>query len=161
MPISLSIAKAEQAEQLIRLICASITELCAADHTNLAEPLSQWLGNKTQDNMLRWIAAPEIFMLVAHMDDKLAGMGSVNDQGRVLMNYVHPNFRFVGVSKAIMNGLLAHCKSLDLRQATLESSKTALEFYKGCGWEVIKSTDDKIEMIKDLGAFNAESHMVI
>lgn len=150
MTVIISTAKAEHAAELIDIIRASITDLCADDHNDETTPLNEWLNNKTIDNMLMWIAKPELKILIAQIDGRIAGMGTANNQGRILMNYVSPEFRFKGISKAIMVGLEAHLSGLGIEQATLESSKTALEFYQTCGWQMVKTTDDKIEMIKPL-----------
>lgn len=148
MHIVLTAAKAENAAILVGIIRASITELCATDHNDEDVPLNEWLSNKTIDNMLMWIAKPELKMLVAKVDGEIAGMGTCNDQGRILMNYVSPDFRFRGASKFIMTGLENHIKSLGLAQATLESSKTALEFYQSIGWAIMATETDEIEMTK-------------
>lgn len=148
MHIVLTTAKAEDAAILVGVIRASITELCAADHNDEDVPLNEWLSNKTIDNMLTWIAKPALEMLVAKVDGEIAGMGTCNDQGRILMNYVSPDFRFMGVSKIIMTGLENHVRGLGLAQATLESSQTALEFYQSIGWEILAAETDKFEMKK-------------
>lgn len=148
MHVVLTTAKAEDAAILVDIIRASITELCAADHNDEDVPLNEWLSNKTTENMLMWIAKPELEMLVARVGGEIAGMGTCNDKGRILMNYVSPDFRFMGVSKVIMTGLENHVKGLGFAQATLESSKTALEFYQSMGWDITATETDKIEMTK-------------
>lgn len=143
-------AKTEHAEPMIKIIRASITELCAEDHKTEPEALNDWLSNKTVDNMRKWIAEDDKYMLVAMVKNEIAGMGCANKQGRILMNYVSPNYRFIGISKAIMNGLEVQIRALGIKQASLESSKTALKFYLSCGWQLLTTDDGKIEMVKIL-----------
>lgn len=150
MTITILPAKAQYAEPMLKLRRASIVELCYPDHGNEAEQLSEWADNKTLDNMRALIESPDSHMIIAKLESEIAGMGSVSQQGRILMNYVDPEFRFRGVSKAIMAALEDYIRSLGLRQATLESSKTAYEFYQACGWQTVETDDDKIEMIKIL-----------
>lgn len=150
MTITILPAKAQHAPIILKIRRASITELCYADHAGEVEALDEWANNKTLDNMLTLIESADCHMIVAKLNGEIAGMGSVNQQGRILMNYIDPAFRFKGVSKAIMAALEDYVRAGGLQQASLESSKTALEFYQSCGWEVSETDDDKIEMIKIL-----------
>lgn len=150
MTITILPAKAQHAPIILKLRCASITELCYADHGGEVEALDEWANNKTLDDMLTLIESLDCHMIVAKLNDEIAGMGSVNQHGRILMNYVDPEFRFKGVSKAIMAALEDYIRSGGRQQASLESSKTALEFYQSCGWKMSEADGDKIEMIKIL-----------
>ncbi len=93
-------ATAEDADAACRILRRSITELCGADHHGDAETLAQWLANKTPDNMRRWIAQTHVF--VAAEGERLPGVGAINDAGEIMLNYVAPEARFRGVSKAML-----------------------------------------------------------
>lgn len=154
MNVKISTATQAQSAEIIQLIRASITELCAADHGNQSEPLAEWLSNKTTENMHNWLLDSTKTFIIARISsqisDQIIGMGCANNSGRILMNYVHPEYRFIGVSKAIMQHLESHLQALGIQKATLESSKTAYKFYQSMGWQNIETSDDKIEMLKHL-----------
>lgn len=150
MTIVILPAKAKHAPQMLELRRASITELCFADHGDEIETLNEWRDNKTLDNMLALIDDVETDTIVAELDGQMAGLGLVNQQGRVLWNYVDPKFRFKGISKALMAAMENYIRACGFEQATLESSKTAFEFYKSCGWTTVETDGDEIEMIKIL-----------
>jgi GNAT superfamily N-acetyltransferase len=91
-----------------------------------------WLGNKTANNMRQWIATHTV--LVAIEGEQIAGVASVRDDGHVLLNYVAPEARFTGASKALIQEIEALAVSRGLKRLTLESTATALRFYLSDGW---------------------------
>jgi GNAT superfamily N-acetyltransferase len=125
-------AQIADADRAIGVIRRSIQELCALDHNNDPATLSMWLGNKTADNMRRWIAADTV--LVAVEGERMTGVAAVRADGEVLLNYVAPETRFQGVSKRLMQAVEAWASSCGLEWLTLESSATALRFYLSTGW---------------------------
>jgi len=89
----------------------SISELCFLDHRNDQNLLSRWLSNKTPENVVRWIGRPDHSLLVAVEDDAILAVGAVTDDGEITLNYVSPDARFRGVSKALMCALEISCGS--------------------------------------------------
>jgi GNAT superfamily N-acetyltransferase len=83
----------------------SIAELCTADHKNDPTILARWLGNKTIENFVAWTAQPDNSLLVAVEDSKILAVGSVTDSGTIGLNYVSPDARFRGVSRALLQAL--------------------------------------------------------
>jgi hypothetical protein len=71
-------------------------------------------------------------MLVAERNAEIAGVGALNDRRMILLNYVSPRHRFVGVSKAMLAAMEAH---LGPGLAHLESSQTARQLYLATGWQ--------------------------
>ena len=82
------------------VIRRSISELCEADHRNDPEILRRWLANKTPEIVGSWIIKPGNSVLVAVDDDSILAVGSVTDAGEITLNYVSPDARFRGVSRA-------------------------------------------------------------
>jgi len=78
----------------------SIAELCEADHRNDPAILAQWLGNKTHENFYAWVRQPDNSLLVAVENQDILAVGSVTDAGTIGLNYVSPDARFRGVSRA-------------------------------------------------------------
>jgi GNAT superfamily N-acetyltransferase len=127
-------AEAGDAEMACAVLRWSITELCQADHHNNVETLKSWLANKTPDNVREWITAPDSHVYVAYIDDEVVGVGAVTDTGLVTLNYVLPQLRFQGVSKALIARLEACARDLGVRRCTLETTETARRFYRTVGY---------------------------
>ena len=78
----------------------SISELCVADHGNDPAILAAWLRNKTPEIVASWATYPGNSLLVAVEGDAILAVGSVTDSGEITSNYVSPDARFRGVSRA-------------------------------------------------------------
>jgi GNAT superfamily N-acetyltransferase len=122
----------EEAEELCAVVRRSITELCHADHQGDAATISLWLANKTAENMRRWIAQTYVF--VAAEQGRILGVGAMKQTGEITLNYVSPDARFRGVSKALLRRLELQGSELGVRTITLGSSLTALRFYDSAGY---------------------------
>lgn len=112
----------------------SIAELCAADHGGDATILARWLDNKTIDNFAAWLAAPRTSLMVAAEGDAILAVGAVTDDGEITLNYVSPDARFRGVSRALLAALEARARARGNRRCTLRSTETAHRFYLGAGY---------------------------
>ncbi|MET4102399.1 GNAT superfamily N-acetyltransferase [Roseovarius sp. MBR-78] len=112
----------------------SITELCVADHQGHMREIEAWLANKTVDAWAEWIARDDAIVLVASRDDRVVGVGMATLSGDILLNYVHPDARFAGVSKAILTALEGELRLHEVRHCRVETTITAQSFYKKCGF---------------------------
>jgi GNAT superfamily N-acetyltransferase len=112
----------------------SIAELCVADHKNDPVRLGGWLSNKTPDHFRAWIKQPDNSLLVAVGDGNILAVGSVTAAGELTLNYVSPDARFRGVSKALLLALERRAASLGCTVCTLRSTKTARRFYLANGY---------------------------
>jgi GNAT superfamily N-acetyltransferase len=112
----------------------SIAELCVADHKNDPAILARWLGNKTVENFVDWIRQPDNSLMVAVEDGKILAIGSVTDSGSIGLNYVSPDARFRGVSRALLRALEARAIARKNRNCTLTSTETARRFYLSNGY---------------------------
>ncbi|WP_078541772.1 GNAT family N-acetyltransferase [Thioclava sp. DLFJ5-1] len=122
------------AVEAVTTLRRSITELCVADHQNDPPEIEDWLGNKTVETWRQWIARDDAVVLVAERDRKIIGVGMASLSGDILLNYVHPDARFGGVSKAILSGLEDVLRAHGIRRCRLESTVTARPFYESCGF---------------------------
>ncbi len=73
-------------------------------------------------------------MLVAVEADLVVAVGMVTDAGEVLLNYVSPDARFGGVSRALLEGLEARAGERGAAVCRLESTETARRFYFSNGY---------------------------
>jgi GNAT superfamily N-acetyltransferase len=127
-------ARATDANAACAVLRRSIAELCAADHGNDAKFLAAWLANKTPENVAAWITDPGNAVYVAVDGDTIAGVASMTKAGMVTLNYVSPDARFKGVSKALLAALERKAAELGLSECRLESTKTARRFYEQAGY---------------------------
>jgi GNAT superfamily N-acetyltransferase len=112
----------------------SIAELCVADHGNDPAILARWLANKTPEIVASWIAQPHGSVLLAVEGDTVLAVGAVTDAGEVTLNYVSPDARFAGVSRALLRALEARALERGNRRCTLTSTETARRFYLARGY---------------------------
>jgi GNAT superfamily N-acetyltransferase len=125
-------ATADDAEAACQVLRRSIAELCAADHRGDAGTLAAWLANKTPENLRRWTANQRLF--VAAEDGAILGVAALSLAGEVTLNYVSPDARFRGVSKALVARLEEEAAALGLATLTLSSTATARRFYAAAGY---------------------------
>jgi GNAT superfamily N-acetyltransferase len=112
----------------------SITELCVADHRNDPAILERWLANKTPEIIASWIAQPASSMLVAVEGGSILAVGAVTDAGEITLNYVSPEVRFCGVSRAMLRALEDRAAERGNTRSTLISTTTARDFYRAAGY---------------------------
>lgn len=138
MSIAVRPARPDDVPDMSRVLIASITELCAADHGNGAERLASWTANKTPDGVKAMFAQPGLSLLVGVLDGRVAAVGAmIPANGEIALNYVDPAARFRGVSKALLSTMEAELRRQGVAEARLTSTITARAFYHAVGW-----TDD-------------------
>jgi GNAT superfamily N-acetyltransferase len=138
----------EDAPAACQVMRRSITELCVADHHNDRAILARWLSNKTPEIFLSWLKRPDNSLLVAVEDGRIIGVGGVTDAGEINLNYVSPDARFRGVSRAMLGALEARAVERGNACCTLASTATARRFYQAAGY---------IELGPGAGKFGTES----
>lgn len=127
-------ATAEDAPAAAEVLRRSIRELCGADHRDDPEVLRHWLANKTPEQFRAWLAIPGRCLLLATAGGVPIAVGSADAAGRVLLNYVAPEARFQGVSKAMLGALEAWARQQGATRCTLDSTATARRFYRAAGY---------------------------
>jgi GNAT superfamily N-acetyltransferase len=127
-------AAPDDAEAACDVLRRSILQLCAADHRNDAAILGRWLNNKTPDIVAGWAKQPGNSLLIAVEGDVVLGVGSVTDAGEITLNYVTPDARFRGVSRALLGALEVRAAERGNKSCTLTSTETAHRFYQSSGY---------------------------
>ena len=127
-------AKPEDASAACEVMRRSIAELCIADHRNDEAILQRWLGNKTPEIFESWIRQPDHSLLVAVEGGNILAVGAVTNAGEITLNYVSPDARFRGVSRALLGALEVLAVERGNRRCTLTSTATALRFYRSNGY---------------------------
>lgn len=134
----------EDAAACSAVLCASIRELCTADHHGDEQAIVRWLDNKTPETLRSWIQNPESTIYVAEIDGHIVGVGGISGS-EIALNYVAPNYRSVGVSTAMLKELERVLLDRGVRNAQLTSTATAHDFYRRAGWS------DSGEPVESLG----------
>ena len=142
-------ARPADAAAMTALRAASIRALCEPDHGNNEIEIAGWIG--PDDKFARLIEQAELTLIVVEIDDAIVGLGGMSGD-RVLLNYVHPAFRFRGISKTIMQSLESRMVAAGILVGYLDSTATAVAFYQSLGWvNAGKADPDKGQpMRKDL-----------
>jgi GNAT superfamily N-acetyltransferase len=78
---------------------------------------------------------PDSYVVVASEGAAIVGVGAVTAAGEILLNYVSPDARFRGVSKAVLSCLEAKARELGNGACVLTSTATARRFYLSAGYE--------------------------
>jgi GNAT superfamily N-acetyltransferase len=127
-------AKPDDADAACDVLIRSISELCGADHGNDPAILNRWLSNKKPEIVASWATQPGNSLLVAVEGDAMLAVGSVTDAGEITMNYVTPEARFRGVSRALLKALENRAAERGNTRCTLTSTETAHRFYLSGGY---------------------------
>ena len=127
-------ARPAEAPLISKELIASITDLCHADHGDDREKIADWTANKTPAGILDMLAREGFFMAVAELDGQIAAVGATTAAGEIALNYVAPDARFRGVSKALLAHMEADLAARGFAEARLKSTRTARAFYDSHGW---------------------------
>jgi GNAT superfamily N-acetyltransferase len=130
----ISVAIPEDASAATVVLKRSIAELCELDHRNDPSILARWLGNKTDENFCAWVQQADNSVLVAVENGEMLAVGSVTDAGTIGLNYVSPEARFRGVSRALLQALEIRAAERGNHQCNLTSTETARRFYLSNGY---------------------------
>ena len=117
------------------VLTRSITELCALDHGNDPAAIASWTANKTPDGVRRILDNPDVQMFVAEHDGVIAAVGCVQGGNEIGLNYVHPDHRFMGVSRALLAAMEGCMREAGVAEAKLKATQTAHAFYLANGWQ--------------------------
>lgn len=128
-------ARIEDAEAACDAIRRSIIELCEQDHGGDPAALEQWLANKTPEIVRTWITANPLGVFAAAREDTaILALGAILPNGEIVLNYVAPEGRFRGISKAMMAALERRARDLGHGACALTSTATAHRFYHALGY---------------------------
>jgi GNAT superfamily N-acetyltransferase len=127
-------ARISEAEAICDIHRRSIIELCEADHHGDPAILEAWLASKTPENYKLWIERPENNLLVAVEGDTILAVACVTNAGDITVNYVSPDARFRGVSKAMLAAMEETARERGAETCTLVSTQTARQFYLDAGY---------------------------
>ena len=112
----------------------SIEVLCVADHQNDRSLLAEWISNKAEEEVRRWIQDPANWSAVAVEAGQVVGFAMLSEQGTVLLMYVLPEASGHGIGAKLLAAIEDRSRDVGLRKLRLESTLTAKDFYKKHGF---------------------------
>lgn len=132
-------ATALDAEEGALLLRRSITDLCEMDHGGDPSAIEAWTANKTSASWITWLETQPFFYIVEDRN-LLAGVCLLSATGEILLNYVHPDFRFRGVSKMMLCEMEKTARRIAISALRVESTRTAYRFYAGAGFSEVATS---------------------
>ena len=91
-------------------------------------------ANKTTDIWCNWVNSAKFSLFIAELDGEIAGVSMISLNGVILLNYVSPDYRFKGLSKAMLNHMEEYAKNISILMCNLQSTYTAKDFYISDGY---------------------------
>ncbi len=122
------IAKHADAAAICQLLRESIRAVCALDYGNDEAVLTQWLHNKTPENVIKWINANHC-CYVACQDGAVVGFVLMDDEGHLLLNYLLPQYFRQGIGTVLLREVECYAADHSIHTITVDSTITAKEFY--------------------------------
>lgn len=125
----------------------SIEELCGEDHGGDPAAIAGWTSNKNPEMWRAWVDQEATELYVAIEAEHILGVGMMDAEGEIMLNYVSPDARLRGVSKALLNHMETEARRLGLTECSLDSTKTARSFYRSAGYrcrEGASKIDDRM-----------------
>lgn len=116
-----------------RVLIASITDLCSADHGNDPTRLAPWIADKSPQHVREWLSAGGP-VLVAERDGHICAVGLALEDGFISLLYVAPDAQRQGMGCALLTALEHQMLAQGHKEAHLISTSAARDFYLAQGW---------------------------
>ncbi|MCH7293777.1 GNAT family N-acetyltransferase [Acinetobacter higginsii] len=126
-------AKAEHSLEVLNVIKESILS-CTLDHEGDTTIIHDWLENKTEENVSEWIKNNICFLYC--FSGKVVGFICMSRHGNLFLNYILPAFQNQGVGEKLLKHQIEYCKMNNIHMICLESTLTAVNFYKKHNFKV-------------------------
>src|SRR5262245_54699748 len=82
-------------------------------------------------------------IVVAEGTSGLMGVGVIATDGEIQLNYVAPQSRFQGVSKALAQAMEEYARTLGLSEVRLHTSRFASRMYASLGYEALGAVESR------------------
>lgn len=111
----------------------SISEICSLDY-NDQSVIDEWLDNKTESNIKKWIQSVNSYSVVCTNGDLVVGFGTITLEGEVLLIYLLPEALHKGNGKLMLEAMEHRVISNGIEEIYTVSSITAKPFYERNGY---------------------------
>ncbi len=120
---------------LTTLLVETISSKCIGDYNQ--EQIDAWVSSaKNKEHWDKFINTQ--FSLVAEIEDKPVGLGSLENGNHIYFLYVHKDYMGLGIASNIYEKLVEESLKHGCEHITADVSKTALPFFKSKGFKVLK-----------------------
>jgi len=111
----------------------SISEICSLDYNNQSV-IEEWLVNKTENNVNKWIQSVNLYSVVCTNDDLIVGFGAITLKGEILLIYLVPEALYKGNGKLMLEAMEERIISEGIEEIHTVSTITAKPFYERNGY---------------------------
>ena len=111
----------------------SISEICSLDY-NDQSVIDEWLANKTESNVKKWIQSAKSYSVVCTNNDLIVGFGVITLEGEVVLIYLVPEALHKGNGKLMLEAMEERIISEGIEEIYTVSSITAKSFYERNGF---------------------------
>ena len=145
MEIKFRQSEFEDLEEIQELFVETIKRTCRNDYNE--KQIDAWITSV--ENKERWksILANQYF-LIAEIDSKMVGYGSLENGNYLTFMYVHKDFLRKGIANMIFKKLKAKSLALGFDKLTSDVSKTARPFFETKGFKVIRENKNMINGVE-------------
>jgi putative acetyltransferase len=145
MTITIRQATSNDLGEVAQLFRETIEVVNAKDYS--PEQINVWkIGASKKERWLNKFS--EQYFLVAEIDNKLAGFGSITHDGYLDFMYVSKNHQSIGIATEIYNELEKFAQANQLDKISSDVSITAKPFFEKKGFEMIREQQVDINGIK-------------
>jgi len=114
--------------EICNLLIRTIREVCARDYNYDESVITDWLSNKTSENISKWIKSDNLSYVVV-CRDIIVGFAMLGLKGDILLNYVLPEYLNRGIGKILLNKMEQDARRCGIKAIKVNSSITAKKFY--------------------------------
>lgn len=143
-------------QEMQQLYVETIQSVCKNDY-NPAQ-IEAWISGVK--NKERWIEVIEIqFVLLAIIQDKIVGFGTLKDGNYIDFFYIHKDFQRQGIADKILTELELEAIKQHSKIITSDVSITAKPFFKKKGF-IVKAKQKNIRLGVELINYKMEKHLL-
>lgn len=145
-------AKLSDLEEILIVFKETIRTICKNDYSD--EQINVWVSSiKNQEKWKNKIRNQ--FFLIAELNNKILGFGSLDNDDYIDLLYVNKNFLRQGVAKRLYKNLKEEAMRKGKGKLISDVSITAVPFFKNMGFEIIKENRFKLNGI-DISNYRME-----
>ena len=138
-----------------QLYIETIKSVCKNDYN--PEQIEAWIYGV--NNKERWIEIIEKqYVLLAIIENKIAGYGTLKDGNYIDFFYVHKDFQRQGIADKILTELELEAKNQDSKTITSDISITARPFFEKKGF-VVKAEQKNVRLGAELINYKMEKEL--
>lgn len=110
-------------------------ELCHDDHLGDQITLDHWLATKTPESFYTWLSNGRNHILVAELNERMAGVGTLHASGEIMLFYLRPGVQRRRIRRAILEAIENSARDHAPNSLSLGSTVGARTFYEAMGFE--------------------------